>query len=58
MLRRKVDHSIGNDYPGMSGANDEGKLLKDVRASARLLKDVQQFAASLSEALAAEASAQ
>lgn len=58
VLRRKVDHSIGNDYPGMSGANDEGKLLKDVRASARLLKDVQQFAASLSEALAAEASAQ
>ena len=58
VLRRKVDHSIGNDYPGMSGANDEGKLLKDVRASARLLKDIQQFAASLSEALAAEASTQ
>ncbi|PZU51339.1 MAG: hypothetical protein DI568_01755 [Sphingomonas sp.] len=58
VLRRKVDHTIGNDYPGMSGANDEGKLLKDVRASARLLKDIQQFAASLSEALAAEANAQ
>lgn len=58
VLRRKVDYTIGNDYPGMSGANDEGKLLKDVRASARLLKDIQQFAASLSEALATEASAQ
>ncbi|TPE61820.1 hypothetical protein FJQ54_07965 [Sandaracinobacter neustonicus] len=54
VLRRKVDYTVGNDYPGMSGANDEGVVLK----ASRLLKDVQLLAASLAESLAAEASPQ
>ena len=43
---------------GMSSANDEGAILKDVRASARLIKDMAELTAALSEALAAEANGQ
>ena len=42
----------------MSAANDEGAMLKDVRASSRLLKDIGELASHLSEVLAAEANPQ
>ena len=58
VLGRKIDFTIANDYVGMSAANDEGAMLKDVRASSRLLKDIGELASHLSEVLAAEANPQ
>lgn len=52
-LGRKVEHTIANDYPGMSAANDEGRPLKDVRGKSRILKDLQQLSARLGETLSA-----
>jgi hypothetical protein len=42
----------------MSAASDEGTVLKNVRASSRLLKDIGELAAQVSETLAAEAISQ
>ena len=58
VLGRQIDYTVSNDYMGMSSANDEGAILKDVRASARLIKDMAELTAALSEALAAEANGQ
>ena len=58
VLGRRIDFTVANDYPGMSAAGDEGVVLKDARASARLIKDINELAAQLSESLAAEAGPQ
>jgi pilus assembly protein CpaE len=52
-LGRKVQHTVANDYPAMSAANDEGRTLKDVRGKSRIVKDLQQLADKLSETLSA-----
>lgn len=52
-LGRKIDHTIANDYPAMSAANDEGRSLKDVRGKSRVLKDMQQLTTKLGEMLSA-----
>ena len=52
-LGRKIEHTVANDYPAMSAANDEGRPLKDVRGKSRILKDMQQLSARLSETLSA-----
>ncbi len=52
-LGRKVEHTVANDYPAMSAANDEGRTLKDVRGKSRIVKDLQQLSDRLSETLSA-----
>ena len=58
VLGRKIDHTIANDFPAMSGANDEGRTLKDVRGKARIVKDLQLLADRLGETLSALANPQ
>lgn len=52
-LGRKVEHTVANDYPAMSAANDEGRTLKDVRGKSRIVKDLQKLSERLSETLSA-----
>lgn len=58
VLGRAIEFTVSNDYAGMSAANDEGTLLRNVRASARLMKDIGELAAQVSETLASEAHSQ
>jgi pilus assembly protein CpaE len=53
VLGRKIDHSIANDFPAVSAANDEGRTLKEVRGKSRIVKDLQQLADRLGETLSA-----
>lgn len=52
-LGRRIEHTVANDYPAMSAANDEGRTLKEVRGKGRIVKDIQQMSVRLSETLSA-----
>lgn len=58
ILGRKVDFTIANDYPTVSSANDEGRALKDVKSSSRVVKDLKAVAEALQGALATEGDGQ
>lgn len=58
VLGRRIDHTVANDYPAISAANDEGRPLKEVRGTSRIMKDLQALGDKLSEALSAIASVQ
>ena len=58
VLGRKVDFTIANDYPAVSSANDEGRALKDVKPSSRVVKDLKAVAEALQGAFAAEGDGQ
>ncbi len=58
VLGRKIEFTIANDYPAVSGANDEGRALKEVKPGSRVLKDLKYLTSTLSVALAAEGDAQ
>jgi Flp pilus assembly CpaE family ATPase len=58
VLGRRIDHTVANDYPAISAANDEGRPLKEVRGTSRIMKDLQALADKLSETLSAMAGAQ
>jgi pilus assembly protein CpaE len=58
VLGRRIDHTIANDYPAISAANDEGRPVKEVRGTSRIVKDLQQLGEKLSETLSAIGSAQ
>ena len=58
VLGRRIDHTVANDYPAISAANDEGRTLKEVRGKSRIVKDLQQLADKLGEILSAMAAAQ
>lgn len=58
VMGRKVDFTIANDYPAVSSANDEGRSLKEVKPSSRVVKDLKAMAETLQLALAAEGVAQ
>lgn len=58
VLGRKVDFTIANDYPTVSSANDEGRALKDVKPSSRVVKDLKQVAQVLQAALQPEGDGQ
>lgn len=53
VLGRRIDHTIANDYPAISAANDEGRPVKEVRGTSRIVKDLQQLGEKLSETLSA-----
>lgn len=58
VLGRKVDFTVANDYPTVSAANDEGRSLKDVKPSSRVVKDLKAIAQALQASLAAEGDVQ
>ena len=58
VLGRKVDFTIANDYPTVSSANDEGRALKDVKPSSRVVKDLKAVAEALQGAFATEGDGQ
>lgn len=58
VLGRKVDFTIANDYPAVSSANDEGRALKDVKPSSRVVKDLKSVAQVLHAALTTEGDGQ
>jgi pilus assembly protein CpaE len=55
VLGRRIDHTVANDYPAVSAANDEGRTLKDVRGKSKIVKDLQQLSEKLGEMLSAMA---
>ena len=58
VLGRKVDFTIANDYPAMSSANDEGRSLKDVKPSSRVVKDLKLVAETLQATFVPEGAGQ
>jgi pilus assembly protein CpaE len=58
VLGRKIDHTVANDFPAISAANDQGRTLKDVSGKSRIVKDLQHLADRLNETLSALASPQ
>lgn len=58
VLGRKVDFTIANDYPTVSSANDEGRSLKDVKPSSRVVKDLKAVAQALQASLLTEGDGQ
>lgn len=58
VLGRKVDFTIANDYPAVSSANDEGRALKDVKPSSRVVKDLKSVAQVLQATLTTEGDGQ
>lgn len=58
VLGRKVDFTIANDYPAVSSANDEGRALKDVKSSSRVVKDLKAVAQALQATLTTEGDGQ
>jgi pilus assembly protein CpaE len=54
VLGRRIDHRVANDYPTMRSANDEGRPIKEIRSSSRLVKDLKGLAQALSATLASE----
>ena len=53
-LRRKVSFSIANDYPTVSAAIDEGKVLSSIKVKSRIEKDLRAMVAGLTEMTGAE----
>jgi len=53
VLRRKVDYTIANDFPTVSGAIDQGRTLAAVKANSRVEKDLAEMVEALSAVLAA-----
>ncbi len=51
LLRRKVDFRVSNDYPTVSAAIDQGRVLGSIKSSSRLVREikgvVQQLVAEL-----------
>lgn len=55
VLNRRIDFTVANDYPTVSSANDEGRALKDVKPSSRVVKDLKELADTLTAALSQDA---
>ncbi len=55
---RKVDFTVANDYPAVSSANDEGRALKDVKPSSRVVKDLKAIAQALQGSVMTEGDVQ
>ncbi|MFZ4688893.1 MAG: AAA family ATPase [Polymorphobacter sp.] len=54
VLRRKVHFPISNDYPSISAAIDEGKLVSTIKVRSRVEKDIRAMVATLSAAVTIE----
>lgn len=54
-LRRKVHFAIANDYPTVSSAIDEGRLISAIKMKSRVEKDVRAMVAGLATAVSIEA---
>lgn len=46
-LRRKVDHTIANDFPTVSAALDEGKTLAGIKVKSRVERDIRHLITTL-----------
>jgi pilus assembly protein CpaE len=57
LLGRKIDFSIANDYPTVSGAIDRGKPLAAIKSKSRVEKDLRAMVTTLAAALRAEVAA-
>lgn len=55
VLGRPIDLTVADDFIGMSRAGNEGRSLKEVGASSRLVKDIKAMVDHLSAALVTEA---
>lgn len=55
ILKRKVAFAISNDYPTISAAIDEGRLISAVKVKSRVEKDVRALVADLAGLVSAEA---
>jgi pilus assembly protein CpaE len=54
-LRHKVDFPISNDYPTVSSAIDEGKLISSIKVKSRVEKDLRGMIAKLTTAMTVDA---
>lgn len=54
VLRRKVDFPIANDYPTVSAAIDEGRLLSAIKVKSRVEKDMRALVNDLAALVGAE----
>ncbi len=54
VLGRKIDFTIANDYPTISSANDQGRAIREVGGTTRVLKDMAALAKALEAELAVE----
>lgn len=57
VLRRKVNFTIGNDYPTISAAIDEGRAIGGIKMKSRVEKDVRAMVADLVTLVTANAEA-
>jgi pilus assembly protein CpaE len=55
VLRHKVDFPISNDYPTVSSAIDEGKLISAIKVKSRVEKDLRGMIAELTTAMTVDA---
>ncbi|WP_310498705.1 AAA family ATPase [Sandarakinorhabdus sp.] len=51
-LRHRVHFAISNDYPTVSSAIDEGKLISQIKMKSRVEKDIRQIAVAVAEEMA------
>nr|WP_255696776.1 AAA family ATPase [Sandaracinobacteroides sayramensis] len=58
VLGRKVEFTLADDPAAVSAANDEGRSLKEVKPSSRVLKDLKALAESLQTAAAVDGGGQ
>lgn len=52
-MRHRVHFAVTNDYPGMSAAVDEGKLISQIKVKSRVEKDIRLITSALSDEMAA-----
>lgn len=55
VLRHKVDFPVSNDYPTVSSAIDEGKLISSIKVKSRVEKDLRAMIAELTVAMSVDA---
>lgn len=55
VLRHKVDFPVSNDYPTVSSAIDEGKLISSIKVKSRVEKDLRTMIAELTTVMSVDA---
>jgi pilus assembly protein CpaE len=54
VLRHKVDFPVSNDYPTVSAAIDEGRLISSIKLKSRVEKDLRTMINELTTAMAVD----